>query len=140
MWPFNDTTDGEEKEKVDESTKVKFDRVSRIAKLEDKVRYLEEENRRLKSEKEYIDVDIGDPDKQDHEDRQAYVSKVAGIYDSILGPKFKRMSANVRGMLSNTENDDKTIRMLQGADYALWEIIRWGKKLKSEHVDNQMDN
>lgn len=112
---------------------------------------LKKENQKLKRqlaevEKETIvDVGYGDPDREEREDRKEYVSKVAGIHN-VLVPKFKSVSSRIRDMMSNPshyglEDDEKTLRMLQGADWTVWEIIRWANKMKSEMMSyHQKDN
>ncbi len=106
-------------------------------KLEKKVERLERENKKLKEEKQYIDVEIADPVPDASTDegqkrREAYVSKVAEAHNSWLKPKLKQMSAEIRDMLTNTENEERMDMVLKGADYFCWELIRWGDSMVRE--------
>lgn len=114
--------------------------------LKAKVDRLKKENTRLKQDKEYVDVEIGDPEpeassKEGKKKREAYVSKVAEAHDSWLKPKLKQMSSEIRDMLTNTENEERMDMVLKGADYFCWELIRWGDSMvreqqSIEHEDN----
>jgi len=105
--------------------------------LKAKVKRLEKENAKLKDEKEYVDVNIADPEPDastegGQKKREAYVSKVAEAHDSWLKPKLKQMSSEIRDMLTNTENDERMDMVLKGADYFCWELIRWGDSMVRE--------
>lgn len=96
--------------------------------LESKVFELE---RRLK-ERDYIDIDVGDPLPSDPKERRLYVGAVAGLYKDILEPKLKQMIAKTREALDEQDNTRDQDLLLKGTSYALFEIIRWGKLMQSE--------
>lgn len=125
--------------KNEDDVKKRFSNLGEKIKLERENEELRQEIADLRSKRNYIDIDIGDPDKREMEDRKAYVSKVAEIHDNVLLPKLKLMSSVVRQDAMNENLPNEHIRMLQGADYALHELIRWGKKMKSESLSYQQE-
>jgi hypothetical protein len=126
------------------TTQNKFDQLSKITRLEQENDSLRREIKNLTKEHDYIDIDIGDPDLEHQSEREDYVAKVAGLHDHILNPKLKKISSVIRAQISNPtqhglDDTETNIRILQGADYSIWELIRWGKKIKSEHMSYQED-